>query len=187
MSGRWNESETWVQQEEFGALFAARAGALRRTAYLLSGDWHKAEDLVQTAFVRTYAAWPRVRDPGALEAYLRRTLLRAHLDETRRRWRGELATEHLPEVADRSAGDRAEGATEDRIVLLAGLATIPPRQRACLVLRYFDDCSVEDTARALDCSEGTVKSNTARGLVALRKALDSTSLESVPPSREDRR
>ena len=173
-----------MDHDEFGALFASRAEPLRRTAYLLCGDWHRAEDLVQTSFARVYAAWPRVRDRQALEAYLRRTLLHAHLDESRRRWRGETPTETLPESPELAA----DGATEDRMVLRAALAQVPPRQRACLVLRYFDDCSVADTARALDCSEGTVKSNTARGLTALRAALAASGLELAAPAsagRED--
>ena len=170
-----------MDHDEFGTLFATRAAPLRRTAYLLCGDWHKAEDLVQTSFARLYAAWPRVRDPQALDAYLRRTLLHAHLDDSRRRWRGETPTEVLPETAV----PEADGATEDRMVLLAALAQVPPRQRACLVLRYFDDCSVEDTATALGCSEGTVKSNTARGLTALRAALGSALADVGAARRED--
>ncbi len=171
-----------MDRAEFEQLFAERMVPLRRTAYLLCGDWHRAEDLVQTTFARMYAARTRVRDPGAAEAYLRRTLLHAHLDNSRRRWRGEVATDVLPETA--TAG--SDGQTDDRLPLAAGLARVPPRQRACLVLRYFDDCSVEETARALGCSEGTVKSNTARGLVALRTALGSAFLEpAAATTRED--
>ena len=174
-----------MDHDEFGELFASRAAPLRRTAYLLCGDWHRAEDLVQTSFARVYAAWPRVRDRQALDAYLRRTLLNVHLDESRRRWRGETPTAELPETAVAAEGT----VTEDRMVLLAALAQVPARQRACLVLRYFDDCSVEDTARALSCSEGTVKSNTARGLTALRAALASSGLSLAEPAvaagRED--
>jgi RNA polymerase sigma-70 factor (sigma-E family) len=150
---------------EFAALFAGRAVALRRTAYLLCGDWQQAEDLTQTAFAKLYAAWPRLRDQGAAEAYLRRIVARAHVDETRRPWRRERPYGDLPDTAARA------DATDDRVVLLAALARVPRRQRACLVLRYFADCSVEDTAAALGCSEGTVKSNTSRGLDALRAAL----------------
>lgn len=150
---------------EFAALFAGRATAVRRTAYLLCGDWAQAEDLTQTAFVKLYVAWPRLRDAGAAEAYLRRILARSYVDHSRRPWRREHAAAELPEVAAYDA------ATDDRTVLLAALARVPRRQRACLVLRYFADCSVEDTATALGCGTGTVKSNTARGLDALRAAL----------------
>jgi RNA polymerase sigma-70 factor (sigma-E family) len=150
----------------FAELFAARATALRRTAYLLCGDWHRAEDLTQTAFAKVYAAWPRLRDKGAVEAYLRQTLTRVYLDEYRRSWRGERPTDDVPDVVAMPVNQ-----TDDRLLLLAALATVAPRQRACLVLRYFEDYSVEQTAHALDCSVGTVKSNTARGLDALRRAL----------------
>jgi RNA polymerase sigma-70 factor (sigma-E family) len=154
-----------VRDAEFAELFAGRARALRRTAFLLCGDWHRAEDLTQTAFAKLYAAWPRLRDPAAAEAYLRLTLTRTFLDDNRRGWRRERATETLPEQP--TGGD----ATDDRIVLMAALAQVSPRQRACVVLRYFDDLSVEDVADALRCSTGTVKSNTARGLDTLRRLL----------------
>jgi RNA polymerase sigma-70 factor (sigma-E family) len=150
---------------EFAALFSARVAEVRRTAFLLCGDWQQAEDLTQTAFAKLYAAWPRLRDAGAAEAYLRRIVARAHVDESRRPWRRERPSADLPDAA--FAGD----GTDDRLVLLAALRGVPPRQRACLVLRYFADCSVEETAAALGCGTGTVKSNTARGLDALRARL----------------
>jgi RNA polymerase sigma-70 factor (sigma-E family) len=151
---------------DFAALFAARARAIRRTAYLLCGDWGRAEDLTQTAFAKLYAAWPRLHDPNAAEGYLRRALTSTYVDESRRAWRGEHPTDELPEVVDRDSPP-----SDDRLMLLAALTHVPPRQRACLVLRYFDDLSVEMTAATLGCSVGTVKSNTARGLDALRRAL----------------
>jgi RNA polymerase sigma-70 factor (sigma-E family) len=151
---------------EFEELFAARATALRRTAYLLCGDWHRAEDLTQTAFAKVYAAWSRLRDKGAVDAYLRQTLMRVYLDEYRRSWRRERPTAEVPDVIA-IPGDPID----DRLLLLTALATVPPRQRACLVLRYFEDYSIEQTADALGCSAGTVKSNTARGLDALRASL----------------
>lgn len=150
---------------EFAELFAARAAAVRRTAYLMCGDWHRAEDLAQTAFAKLYAAWPRLRATGAAEAYLRRTLTSTYLDDSKRRWHGERATETLPETMT------STGADDERVVLLAALAQVPPRQRACVVLRFFDDLSVQDTAAALHCTAGTVKSNTSRGLDALRRIL----------------
>ena len=154
-----------VRDLEFAELFAGRARAVRRTAFLLCGDWHRAEDLTQTAFAKLYAAWPRLRDPGAAEAYLRLTLTRTFLDDNRRGWRREQATDVLPEPP--VGGDM----TDDRLVLMAALARVAPRQRACVVLRYFDDLSVEDVAEVLRCSTGTVKSNTARGLDTLRRLL----------------
>ena len=150
---------------EFAALFAGRATAVRRTAYLLCGDWQQAEDLTQTAFAKLYAAWPRLRDAAAAEGYLRRILARSYVDDGRRPWRRERPSAAVPDAAAR--GDQPE----DRLVLLAALASVPRRQRACLVLRYFADCSIEETAVALGVSPGTVKSNTSRGLDALRAAL----------------
>jgi RNA polymerase sigma-70 factor (sigma-E family) len=148
---------------EFAAFFAARVRPLRRTAYLLCGDWSSAEDLTQTAFARLYAAWPRLRDPAAAEAVVRITLTRAFLDQRKHSSRRELPAAAVPETAEASRPP-----IELRMVLMAALATLPPRQRACVVLRYFQDLTVEATAEALGCSAGTVKSNTARGLEALR-------------------
>jgi len=155
---------------DFASVFATRVRPLRRTAYLLCGDWARAEDLVQTAFVRTYAGWGRIRDLGAVDAYLRTTLTHVYLDDARRLWSGEVPTEAVPDVPDVVTGSSAD-ATDDRLALMAALQRVPPRQRACLVLRFFDDCSVEETSLVLGCSEGTVKSNTARGLDALRSRL----------------
>lgn len=154
-----------VTDSAFTELFAARGATVRRTAFLMCGDWHRAEDLTQTAFAKLYAAWPRLRDPGAAEAYLRQTLTRTYLDDSKRAWKRERATDPLPEPPIATA-DR-----DDRIVLLDALSHVPPRQRACLVLRYFDDLSVEATAEVLGCNTGTVKSNTSRGLSALRRIL----------------
>ena len=130
----------------------------------MCGDWHRAEDLTQTAFAKLYAAWPRLRDVAAAEAYLRLTLTSTYLDDSKRMWHRERATGELPER-------QASYDEDDRLVLLDALAQVPSRQRACVVLRFFDDLSVEDTAAALKCSTGTVKSNTSRGLDALRRIL----------------
>lgn len=154
-----------VSDDGFAELFAARAAALRRTAYLLCGDWHRAEDLAQTAFAKLYAAWPRLRDRGAADAYLRRTLMRTFLDDNKRGWRREYATDAVPE---RPLHDEWP---EERLALLDAMAQVAPRQRACLVLRFYDDLSVESTAELLGCSVGTVKSNTSRGLDTLRALL----------------
>jgi RNA polymerase sigma-70 factor (sigma-E family) len=153
---------------EFAELVAGRSQVLRRTAYLLCGDWHLAEDLVQITFTKLYAAWGRVRSDGNIDAYLRKTLVRSHIDEKRRAWwrRESPATGRLPELP---APDGTPGA--DRDLLVAALRRIPPGQRAVLVLRFWEDQSVEDTARLVGCSPGTVKSQTARGLAALRAVI----------------
>jgi RNA polymerase sigma-70 factor (sigma-E family) len=152
----------------FTEYFAARSEAMRGTAYLLCGDWHRAEDLVQTTFTKLYLVWDRVSRHEVLDGYVRQTLFRTFLDERRRSWwRRERLTETPVERPD-PAGMPA-GAPEDRLVLLRALAGVPPRQRAVLVLRYWEDLSVDETAALLDCSAGTVKSQAARGLQALRE------------------
>jgi RNA polymerase sigma-70 factor (sigma-E family) len=152
--------------DAFAELFAARSAAIRRTAYLLCGNWHRAEDLAQTAFAKLYVAWPRLRDADKIESYLRRTLMHAYIDDSRRAFRRERPTAELPDTPDPQTDS-----TDDRLVLMAALAQVPARQRACLVLRYFEDCSVAQAADALNCNDGTVKSNTSRGLDTLRQAL----------------
>jgi RNA polymerase sigma-70 factor (sigma-E family) len=159
------------REQRFTDYFASRSGALRGTAYLLCGDWHRAEDLVQTAFVKLYRAWNRVAAHDRIDAYARRILVRTYLDESRR---GFFFREK-PTAHDADATAPPAGSPEDRVVLLRALTAVPPRQRAVLVLRFWDDMSVEDTARAMGCSEGTVKSQTARGLDALRELVPTRS------------
>lgn len=164
-------------EQEFAAYFAAKRDSVRRTAYMLCGDWHRADDLAQTAFVALHRRWRKVRDREALDAYVRKTLVRAAIDESRRPWRRERQTEDgsdLPEPSapgSSSAPDQLGDRVATREDLLAGLRQVPSRQRAVLVLRYFDGLDVSGVAGVLGCSEGNVKSQTARGLAALRKAL----------------
>jgi RNA polymerase sigma-70 factor (sigma-E family) len=153
------------KEQAFRELYVGRAPALRRTAFLLCGDWHQAEDLVQVAFEKLYASWHRVRAAEALDAYVRRTLVRCWVDETRRPHRRERPVADVPDHG-------VEGPERESLHL--ALAAVPPRQRACLVLRFYDDLSVAQTARLLGCTEGTVKSQTSRGLEALRAALPAT-------------
>jgi RNA polymerase sigma-70 factor (sigma-E family) len=154
------------RDEEFTAYVAASAVRLRRMAYLLCGDWQRAEDELQAALVKLYLAWNRVRARGALDAFVRKTLVRGLIDEHRRPWRREEAHAALP---DQAAPDSLP--LEDRLAVREALAQVPPRQRAVLVLRYYEDCDVAETARLVGCSEGTVKSQTARGLAKLRELL----------------
>ncbi|CCH22274.1 SigE family RNA polymerase sigma factor [Micromonospora lupini] len=146
----------------------ARLEPLRRTAYLLCGDWHTADDLVSMALVKLLRHWPRVSAMDSPDAYVRRTLLRVWLDERRRPWRREAA---WAEVPDRAIPAGATEGAADRLTILALLAELPPRRRAVLVLRYFCDLSVEETARELGCTAGTVKSQSARAIEALRGRL----------------
>ncbi|HVK20394.1 MAG TPA: SigE family RNA polymerase sigma factor [Actinokineospora sp.] len=147
----------------FAEYFAAKSDAMRGTAYLLCGDWHRAEDLVQTSFIKLYRAWNRIGEPGRLDAYTRQILVNTFLDETRRGFfRREQVTAEPADWAVEHTGP------EDRLVLLRALARVPARQRTALVLRYWEDLSLEETAQAMKCSTGTVKSQTSRGLTALR-------------------
>ncbi|MGB2569436.1 SigE family RNA polymerase sigma factor [Micromonospora citrea] len=153
----------------FAEYFAARSAAMRGTAYLLCGDWHRAEDLVQTAFTKLYLVWNRVARHEVLDAYVRQILVRTFLDERRRGWWRR----------ERVGGEDAERPTpadspENRLVMLRALAAVPPRQRAVLVLRYWEDLSVDEAAALLGCSAGTVKSQAARGLDTLRGLLTPT-------------
>lgn len=161
-----------TDEREFAEYFADRRDAVRRGAYLLCGDWHRADGVAQTAFVKLHRSWDSVRDKGALDAWMRRTVVRAVVDESRRPWRRERSTEVLPE-RPAVAPDDELGTRE---LVLAGLRAVPPRQRAVLVLRFIEDQDVAATAAALGFSEGNVKSQTSRGLDALRRALAGSGL-----------
>src|SRR6185436_6300878 len=159
-------------RRRFTEYFAAHREPLRRTAYLICGDWHWADDLTQTAFIRLAQGWHRVRDPRAMDAYLRTCLVRAYLAETRRVWRRR--ERPVADAPDRPVpGDDADDAVR-RLVFADALAQLPPRQRITLVCRYYQGLDVAETAALLACSEGTVKSQTARGLAALRRVLGPT-------------
>lgn len=158
---------TTTRDEEFRAYVLASRGQLVRTATLLaSGDRFAAEDLVQTALMRLYVAWPRVRTE-TVDAYTRKSLLNALIDDRRRAFtRHERTQAQLPDVG---IDDRPPSETETAV--FAALAALPPRMRAAVVLRHLCELSVCETAAALGCSEGNVKSQTARGLASLRSAL----------------
>lgn len=163
-----------ADEAAFRAFAWSRWVPLRRTAYLLCGDWHHAEDLVQNALVKLYVAWRRVRDTEP-DAYTRRILLRCYLDEQRRPWRRERPGD-LPDSAS-TAIDQAV-----QLDLREALARLPARQRATVVLRFWVDASVAETAAALGCSEGTVKSQTARAMGQLRSLLSDPALVSEESS-----
>ncbi|MET7990202.1 SigE family RNA polymerase sigma factor [Amycolatopsis sp. NPDC005232] len=157
-------------EDEFAEYFSAKRDAVRRTAYLLCGDWHKADDLAQTAFVALHRRWKKIRDRAATDAYVRKTLVRAVIDESRRPWRREWQAEVMPEPMPDAPGLAERVATRED--LLAALKEVPPKQRAVLVLRFFEGLDVTAAAKALGCSEGNVKSQTARGLANLREVLE---------------
>jgi RNA polymerase sigma-70 factor (sigma-E family) len=141
---------------------------MRRTAYLLcGGDWHRAEDLVATTLMKIYVAWPRLRADGAVDAYSRKVMVRTAIDESRRAYRRRESTvDELPDVAG-----GAELGVEDSIDVRRALAQLPAGQRAVVVMRYWEDLSVAETAAVLGKSEGTIKSQAAKGLASLRKLL----------------
>lgn len=160
-------------EESFVAFAQGARERLRRTAYLMCGDWDRASDHVQEGLIRVYVAWPRLEKAGREHAYARKAVVSAVLDAARRRSSRELV---VGTDADRPAeGDLADAVTS-RAALLAALAELPPRQRACVVLRYFEDLSVADTAAVLGCSQGTVKSQTARALDRLRSLFEDSPL-----------
>ena len=157
------------RESEYVEFVESMGPRLRRTAYLICGDWHRAEDAVQDALCKLYLSWAKVDRSGNPAAYARRVVVNATLDGRRRSWRREVPTAALPD--QELPGDPAT-AHAARDELATGLAGVPPRQRACLVLRYYEDLSIEQTAEVLGCSAGTVKSQTARGLESLRHNLD---------------
>ncbi|HKE68806.1 MAG TPA: SigE family RNA polymerase sigma factor [Nocardioidaceae bacterium] len=157
------------RDDQFRLYVTQRRGGLLRVATLLSaGNAHRAEDLVQNVLLRMYVSWPRIRS-DTRDAYARKMLVNADLDERRRRHaRVEVA---YAEVPDDVMVEDAEP-TDTEAAVFRALAELPPRMRAAVVLRHVADVSVAETADALGCSEGTVKSQTARGLAQLRTALN---------------
>ncbi|MFW6870257.1 SigE family RNA polymerase sigma factor [Nocardioides sp. CPCC 206347] len=158
-----NRTERELAYVEFAA---SRRDQLRRIAYGMCGDWHQADDLVQNALIKLYVAWPRVVRGGKEDAYVRKILLNAAIDESRRPSRRERTTEALPEVATAAATT-----VEDRDSLVSALQELPAQQRATVLLRHWLGLSVTETARELGIAEGTVKSHCSRGLEALRGLL----------------
>ncbi|MBV8932141.1 MAG: SigE family RNA polymerase sigma factor [Kutzneria sp.] len=157
------------RDDDFAEFFAARFDGARRMAYALCGNWQEAEELTQAAFVSMYARWSAIH-VDTVDAYLRKVVTRGFLDTKRRRRRREHTVAELPELSV----EYELSSVEDRPSLLVALQKVPPRQRAVLVLRFLQDLSVQQVADALRCSTGTVKSQTARGLTALRTAYEAT-------------
>jgi len=155
------------RDEAYVGFVDARRSALVRTAFLLCGDWHRAEDLVQQALVKLYLAWPRVAGRGGEDAYVRRILVNAHLDDWR--WRKRRPETSMVEHYDTRAVDATYTGERD---LRRALAVLPEGQRKIVVLRFWLDQSVEQVAADLGISPGTVKSQCARGLTRLRALLE---------------
>jgi RNA polymerase sigma-70 factor (sigma-E family) len=158
-----------ADEEDFRAFVAARSAALLSFAHVLTGDRRDAEDLVQTALAATALAWHRIRRRDSPEGYVRRAIVNTHLNARRRRpWREQPAAQ----PPDAAAPYLAEDGVDDRDAMWRVLATLPPRQRAVLVLRYYEDLPEAGIAELLGCSRGTVKSQAAKALDRLRQAFD---------------
>lgn len=153
----------------FTEYVGARRDSVRRTAYLLCGDWYRADDLTQNVFVRLAAHWERIRDPGAMDAWVRTSLLRDYLAENRRLWRHR--ERNVADPPEPQPVREGEDHAVRRLTVMAALRRLTPRQRATVVCRYYQGLDVTATAVALGCSPGTVKSQTARALTALREVL----------------
>ncbi|MFI6290817.1 SigE family RNA polymerase sigma factor [Nonomuraea sp. NPDC050790] len=147
----------------FAEYVAHRHLRLCRMAYLLTGDWGRAEDLVQTALTKAWQAWRRIE--GNPDPYVYRIIVNTHATWWRRSWRGELPVETLPETAD--PDDRAS-AVDDQVALWAAVGALSPRQRAVIVLHYFEGRTLTQVAAILGCSLGAVKSQLGRALTRLR-------------------
>jgi RNA polymerase sigma-70 factor (sigma-E family) len=172
-------ARTSVTDDEFTEFVHAAWPSLYRTAYLMLGEHQLAEDLVQTALAKTYASWHKVREPAAAPAYARVVLANTAASWFRRRsWRNEPPTEVLPE-----RGGEHDPST--RPAVLDALRALAPRQRAVVVLRYYDDLGVRDVAHALGISEGTVKSQTSEALARLRTLLGDAVVPMTEGARHD--
>jgi len=170
-------------EDEFREFVTERSNALLRTAYLLAGDWATAEDLLQISLTKTFLAWKRLGHLEAVEPYTRKVLVNTATSWWRRRWHGEKPTEVLPERVT------ADGLDErlERDALWRHVRELPARQRAVLVLRFYEDQSEAETARVLGVSVGTVKSQCSRALATLRRRLSEQGIEpaGVPGGRDD--
>lgn len=167
-------------REDFRCFVVDRSPALLRTAYVLTGQRADAEDLLQTTLAKSLVAWDRIREPGARDAYVRRVLLNTYLSSWRRRRRlDEVPTEVLPE---RSSAEDAGAELAVRDLLWSAVAALPRRQRAMVVLRYYEGLSEAETAQALGVCAGTVKSSTSRALRSLRASVGADG-ESADPTR----
>ncbi|GHE32816.1 SigE family RNA polymerase sigma factor [Streptomyces capitiformicae] len=158
-----------ARDEEFQSFVIGCWPGLLRTAFLLSGEQHAAEDLVQSTLEKVYVAWRRVSSADAPEAYVRRVLINTHARRHRRRLKEFLSPKDDSGLAHErpDPGDQMARA-DSRSALLKALAQLPPRQRQAVVLRYWEDLTETQTAQAMGCSVGAVKSNAAKGIAKLR-------------------
>ena len=164
----------------FTEFVAARSPALFRTAYLMVGDHGLAQDLVQEALTKTYVAWPRLREVSKAEAYTRKAITTTYISWWRRKaWAAERPRDDVPEGGLTSEPGHDNGVV-DRAWVWSELQSLPPRQRAAIVLRYYEDLTEAQTAEAMGCAVGTVKSQVAQGIKRLREQMGATSVELLP-------
>lgn len=166
---------------DFTEFATAAVRRLRRTAYLMCGDWHRAEDAAQDALVRVYKAWHRLDHRAGLNTYAHKGVVSVVLDQAKRPWRREHVVD---QPVEQPLADPA-GTIDDRLLVIQALAELPPRQRACVVLRYYADLSLEETANVLGIGVGAVKSQSSRGLATLREVLNRPELEEPVDDREE--
>ncbi|HEV7193569.1 MAG TPA: SigE family RNA polymerase sigma factor [Jatrophihabitantaceae bacterium] len=166
------------REERFGVILQETSSFLRQVAFLLVGNWPDAEDLLQSAYLKAVRSMDRVCEVDVPALYLKRILVRTHIDQYRRRRLVEISTDTVPEVST------PENPNDEKWAVRAALARVPDSQRQILVLRFFADMSVADTAAALGCSEGNVKSQTSRGLATLAGHLGLSSIDLAGAPRE---
>ena len=171
---RWRSADRVTSAEEFIEFATISSPRLRRTAFLLCGDWHTAEDLARTTLAKMFGSWRRISRKDAADTYATRILINTYLADMRRKRVGEVLTDTLPEYPVHPQ------APETRLVVIDALAALPPRARAVVVLRYWSDLSVEQVAAMLGCSAGNVKSQSSRGLATLRNLLDPNLIPVIP-------
>ncbi|KQY64115.1 MULTISPECIES: SigE family RNA polymerase sigma factor [unclassified Nocardioides] len=165
------------RDKAFAEFAQSRGAALHRAAYLMVGDSQLAQDLVQEALTKTYVAWPRLRDTSRAEAYTRKAITTTAITWFRRKgWNNERPTDVLHDRRD----DGDSHAITDRLAIWQEVQALPPRQRAALVLRYYEDLTEAQTAEAMSCAIGTVKSQVSAGLRKLRERLGND-IELVSP------
>ena len=160
----------------FAEFVAARSAALYRSAYLMVGERGLAHDLLQEALTKTYVAWPRLRDPGKAEAYTRKAITTTAISWFRRKSWSERPSDTLPE---RSVEGHA-ALVDERDVVWTAILDLPPRQRAAIVLRFYEDLTEAQTAEAMGCAVGTVKSQVSAGIAKLRDRLGDGAAALVP-------
>jgi RNA polymerase sigma-70 factor (sigma-E family) len=169
---------TGQREPEFDEYVGGRLSSLRQLAFVLSRDWHQADDVVQGALTKLYLHWPKARAATTIDAYARTIVIREFLRQQRSSWARLVSVTSLPPDRPAIASD-ADAALD----MGAALAALPVRQRATLVLRFYCDLSVEQSAQVLNCTPGTVKSQTAKGLQTLRRLLGSESEIDGTPER----